>query len=127
MKKYQDAYLVKRNGYNKIPFSYYDLVTEEELKNSKGQRVIKISHNSLSTSESRKLLPRASKFSVPFNQMDGVYTLVEIEKNKISFQYTYLQKTDHWLISRDMMLDSLYDGTISGVSLTMDSVALVIL
>lgn len=115
-----DRFIVQREIYNRGRFHHNDLVIVKSFKNQKNQEVVTISHSALHDSEAQKYLENPIEFNSAFVRMTGHYTFTAVGPNKTTVSYKYTSKTDHWLLTKSMIVGQVLDNMAKGTGLALD-------
>jgi hypothetical protein len=115
-----DRFIVQREIYNRGRFHHNDLVVVKNWKNEKGQEVVTVSHSALHDNEAKQYLKNPVEFNSAFVRMTGYYTFTAISPTKTKVEYKYTSKTDHWLLTKSMIVGKVFDNMAKGTGLALD-------
>lgn len=107
-----DQYIMSRVIYNRGTYTHYDLITEREMTQSNGQKVITIQQKMLSDKEAEIYLGKKyRKRETVFLSSQGIFTLKSIGPNKTLLTYDYVAETDHWILNKSIAISRYFNGT----------------
>lgn len=118
-----DRFVVKRRIWNKGLHSYNDLVTVKELKpGTNEKRKMVVSYRLLKDDESKSLIDNPVPFDNAFYYTVGTYRMSETKDGKITVNYSYETKTDHWFLTSSMVQGSIYSSLANGTRYAVDGI-----
>lgn len=116
LKKFKEVYLLGRQIYNRGSYGHYELVTVQETKNEKGQRVVSVSLRMLNDKEVSLYTTPKFERETSFDSSVSTYTLTEISPNETDFTLEYNALTDHWLLNKEISVPQVFAGISKDIS-----------
>tara|TARA_R110000868_G_scaffold132381_10_gene343362 strand:- start:2924 stop:3652 length:729 start_codon:yes stop_codon:yes gene_type:complete len=118
-----DRFVVKRRIWNKGLHSYNDLVTvtKQEPKENEVRRLT-VSYRLLKDEESKSLIEDPVPFDNAFYYTVGTYRMAETKDGKVTVDYTYETKTDHWFLTSSMVQGSIFESIAKGSRYAVDGI-----
>ncbi len=117
-----DRYIVKRHVYNTGNYSHNDLLLIKKYLNKDKEQVYELIHRMIDDKETKKYISKPIKHDSVFKYMQGIYKLISKGPNKTRVEYSYLSKTDHWMLNKDVVVDRIYRNTARGTILALDNI-----
>ncbi|MBH47354.1 MAG: hypothetical protein CME71_04195 [Halobacteriovorax sp.] len=118
-----DRFVVKRRIWNKGLHSYNDLVTvTKETPKENEVRRLTVSYRLLKDDESKKLIDDPVPFNNAFYYTMGTYRMAETKDGKVTVEYSYETKTDHWFLTSSMIQGSIYSSIANGTRYAVDGI-----
>lgn len=117
-----ERYIVKRRIYNTQTLSHNDLIIIKKYNEKDGKQVYEVIHQMISEKETKKYIDNPINEHSAFKEMVGTYKIIAIDKDHTKVIYTYLSKTDHWMLRGDMLVNKIYNNTAKGTILALKGI-----
>ncbi len=117
-----DRMVIARRVYNRGSFSYNELVTVFEYKNSDNQKVVKIIQKMLEDSETKKYMKPLVSKDTAFDATTGTFILTEVSPTETKMDYIYNSETTHWILNKEVSVSQVFSSISKSLNDLLDIV-----
>lgn len=111
-----ERYILGRHVYNRGTFTYYELVTVAESKDSKNKKVVKVEQKMLSDKQVKQYIKPLFEKDSAFTETTGIFTLTEVSPTETTLTYEYNAETDHWILNKEVSVSQVFSSISKSIN-----------